>query len=66
MAFTVAVIGYLVVAMLGRIKPRLGQDAIWHRETYDAEADTGEYDERLAVAQQAHQQRLELSGIAHR
>jgi len=29
------------------LKPRLGQPAIWHRETYDPTADCAEYDERM-------------------
>ncbi len=30
------------------IKPRLAQNAVWHREVYDSQADVSEYDERMA------------------
>lgn len=38
-------LGYPAVGT--QVKPRLAQSTVWHRERYDAEPDTGEYDDRM-------------------
>ncbi len=40
-------LGYPADDSTAAIKPRLGQDAIWHREQYDLEVDIEEYNSRM-------------------
>lgn len=40
-------LGWPSEPVTAQIKPRLGQDAIWFREVYNAEVSTDEYDERM-------------------
>lgn len=40
-------LGWLAEPVTSRIKPRLQQDAIWFRETYNRDVDVAEYDERM-------------------
>ena len=40
-------LGWPAEPMTAKIKPRLSQDAVWFRETYNSNAPTEEYDERM-------------------
>jgi len=54
-------IGYPAEGVTAEIKPRLAQSAVWFRETYDAQVDVAEYDERMRAFYEAQRMKGDVT-----
>lgn len=54
-------IGWPAEPMTAKIKPRLRQNAIWFRETYDQKVSTHEYDERMREFYESEQMKSDVT-----
>lgn len=54
-------VGWPAEPNVAHVKPRLAQEAVWFRETYDREVSTDEYDERMRGFYQSEQMKGEVT-----
>ncbi len=57
-------VGWPAEPMTAKIKPRLGQDSVWFRETYNQDVSVDEYDERMRQFYESEQMKGDFTWSA--